>query len=106
MDVLKKVFEFCKHHLESNPRKIKKPLKSGKFSDVADEWDVKFLDIEKVEDIMDLILAADFLHVSSLMSLACAKIACLAYGQDVDYMRKLFDLKNDFTKEEEAELRE
>jgi S-phase kinase-associated protein 1 len=41
---------------------------------------VEYINIEKIEEIFDLILAANYLHINSLMELACAKIATLIKG--------------------------
>jgi len=83
--MLKKVLDYCKYHLNDNPPEIEKPLKSHNLADVVCEWDVEYVSIDNkqsIEDIFKLILAANYLHITSLMDLACAKIATLIKGND------------------------
>ena len=65
-------------------------------------------------------LAANYLDIKSLMELACAKIASLIKGTDspiprdfsnslgktTEDIRKTFNIVNDFTKEEEQQIRD
>ena len=101
MDILKKVLEYCEYHKKDNPPEIPKPLTSPNLADVVTQWDVKYVDIERIEDIFELVLAANYLHITSLMELACAKIASLIKGKSTEEIRKTFNIVNDFTKEEE-----
>ena len=62
---------------------------------------MNYIDIENIEEIFEIVLAANYLHIVSLMELACAKIASLIKGKSTDEIRKTFNIVNDFTKEEE-----
>ena len=107
LPILKKVLEFCEHYRNSNPKEIKKPLVSMELSENGvDEWDVKFIEMERVDDLIDLIVAANFLDIESLVNLACAKIATFIKGKPVEEIRDVFSIQNDFTPQEEAQLRE
>ena len=44
------------------------------MSAVVSEWDAKFVDVEQ-ELLFELILAANFMDIKSLMELTCAKVA-------------------------------
>ena len=83
MHVVKKIFEYCEYHLTHEPKTIPQPLKSKDLASVVDPWDANFINLENVEDIFDIILASDYLIIPSLFKLACAKIASLAFGNDV-----------------------
>ena len=48
-------------------------------------------------EIFEIVLAANYLHIVSLMELACAKIASLIKGKSTDEIRKTFNIVNDFT---------
>ena len=107
LPILRKVLEFCEHYRVSNPKEIKKPLVSKELSENGvDEWDVKFIEMERVDDLIDLIVAANFLDIESLVNLGCAKIATIIKGKSVEEIRDVFGIQNDFTPHEEAQLRE
>ena len=70
------------------------------------EFDAKFIDIDNLETIFDIIMAANYLDIKSLLDLSCAKIATLIRGKTPEEIRKTFNIVNDFTPEEEAQIRE
>lgn len=107
LPILKKIIEFCEHYKSSNPKEIKKPLVSSKLTENnVDEWDANFIELEKVDDIIDLVIAANFLDIESLVALGCAKIATFIKGKSVEEIRDVFGIQNDFTPQEEQQLRE
>ena len=104
--VLAKVIEFCNYHTENNPmQEIEKPLKSANMHDVVEPWDANFVDIEQ-ELLFELILAANYMDIKSLLDLTCAKVASMIKGKTPEEIRKTFNIVNDFTPEEEAQVRE
>jgi len=106
-DTMRRVIEFCKHYKESKLQTIQKPLQSPNLAEaINDSWYVEFIDLEKVDDIIDLVIAANFLDIDPLTELSCAKIASLIKGKSVEEIRKRFGIENDFTPEEEAQIRE
>ena len=107
LHILRKVIEFCEHYKTTNPKEIKKPLVSNVLTqNNVDEWDANFITMEKVDDTIDLVIAANFLDIESLVALGCAKIATFIKGKDVEQIREVFNIQNDFTPQEEANLRE
>ena len=104
--VLVKVIEFCKYHTENGPMKeIEKPLKSPDMKEVVSAWDADFVQIEQ-EMLFELILAANYMDIKSLLDLTCAKVASMIKGKTPEEIRKTFNIVNDFTPEEEAQVRE
>ena len=104
--VLGKVIEFCRYHTEHGPMKeIEKPLKSPNMGEVVDEWDAAFVTIDQ-EMLFELILAANYMDIKSLLDLTCAKVASMIKGKTPEEIRKTFNIVNDFTPEEEAHVRE
>ncbi|KAI5332563.1 hypothetical protein L3X38_022692 [Prunus dulcis] len=65
-----------------------------------------FVKDESTEHIMELILAADYLHVDDLLEVLNQCVADRIKNKSVEYVRKLFGVENDFTPEEEQKLRE
>jgi S-phase kinase-associated protein 1 len=46
------------------------------------------------------------MDIKGLLELACAKVATFIKGKTTEEIRELFGIENDFTPEEEAEIRE
>ena len=99
------VIEFCKHHVNDPMPEIGKPLKSANMTEVAPEWDARFCEIDQ-EMLFECILAANYMDIKSLLDLTCAKVAALIKGKTPEEIRKTFNIVNDFTPEEEAQVRE
>mmetsp|Transcript_87226 Transcript_87226/g.241929 ORF Transcript_87226/g.241929 Transcript_87226/m.241929 type:complete len:168 (+) Transcript_87226:94-597(+) len=104
--ILSKVIDFCKHHKDCPPEEIQKPLKSPSLIECGvSEWDNDYVNIEQ-DFLFELILAANYLDIKSLLDLTCAKVASMIKGKTPEEIRKQFNIVNDFTPEEEAQVRE
>ncbi len=82
---LQLVIKYCEEYKDKTHSEIKQPLE-GKdlLANGATEWDVKFIDsIDKMDDLIDLIVAANFLDIEGLLALGCAKIASVIKGKGV-----------------------
>ncbi|CAN0891992.1 SCF ubiquitin ligase complex protein SKP1a [Linum grandiflorum] len=55
--------------------------------------------------LFDLILAADNLNIKESLALTCMKAAHMISQKTTEEMRKIFNIKNDFTPEEEENIR-
>ena len=53
---------------------------------------------------MDMILAANYLEIKSLLDLGTLEIANRISGKTTDQIRQMLQLENDFTKEEETSI--
>jgi S-phase kinase-associated protein 1 len=104
--VLANVIEFCQHHYNNPLPEIEKPLKSASMEEVVPKWDASFVDGATQEEIFEIILAANYLDIKPLLDLACAKVASLIKGKSPEEIRSTFNIVNDFTPEEEAQVRE
>ncbi|RLO06911.1 hypothetical protein DYB28_010405 [Aphanomyces astaci] len=102
--VLVKVVEFINYHHEHPMKDIPTPITTS-FEDVVDDWDLDFIN-ESYEMIFELILAANYLNISPLLNLACAKISGVIHGRSPDQIREIFDIDEPFTAEEEAFIRQ
>ncbi|MCO5586924.1 hypothetical protein L7F22_040868 [Adiantum nelumboides] len=76
-------------------------------------WDADFLKVDQAT-LFDLILATNYLNIQSLLDLTCQFslldltcqcIADMIKGKTPEEIRKTFNIKNDFTPEEEEEVR-
>ncbi|KAF3963018.1 hypothetical protein ACB098_02G206200 [Castanea mollissima] len=96
--ILAKVIEYCKKHVEStssDERTSDEDLKA---------WDTEFVRVDQAT-LFDLILAANYLNIKSLLDLTCQTVADMIKGKTPEEIRKTFNIKNDFTPEEEEEVR-
>ncbi|KAK7367262.1 hypothetical protein VNO80_09271 [Phaseolus coccineus] len=96
--ILAKVIEYCKKHVDAaNPddKPSEEDLKA---------WDGDFVKVDQAT-LFDLILAANYLNIKSLLDLTCQTVADMIKGKTPEEIRKTFNIKNDFTPEEEEEVR-
>lgn len=104
--ILQKVIDYCKQHKDSPAEDIQKPLKSAQLIECGvSEWDNDFVSIEQ-EILFELILAANYLDIKCLLDLTCAKVASMIKGKTPEEIRQQFNIGNDFSPEEEAQVRE
>ena len=103
--VLRKVIEFCKHHSSEPMTEIEKPLKSAQMAEVVQKWYADFVAVEQVL-LFELILAANYMDIKPLLDLTCATVASMMKGKTPEEIRKTFNIANDFSPEEEAQVRE
>ena len=103
--ILKKIKEYLEHYENEEPKEIKKPLASNNFKECVDEWDFKFIDLE-LDIIFEIISGANYMDISSLLELGTAKVASVIKGKNTEEMRKIFNIENDFTPQEEQEILE
>ena len=104
--ILKKAFEYLEHYKDSEPKEIPRPLPSANMTEVCGEWDVKFLSELELDSVFDVINAANYLDIKSLLDLSCAKIASEMKGKTADEIRTKFNIENDLTEEEMKEYQE
>ena len=85
---------------------IEKPIKSTKMREVVkDPWDYEFLmKIKKNYDIVEVIMAANYMDVTGLLELLFAYIASRFKGKDIDKIRAKYGITKEFTEEEEQKL--
>ena len=102
--VLKKVIDFCEHHKAEPMTEIEKPLKSAVMSEVVQKWYADFVNVEQVL-LFELSLAANYMDIKPLLDLTCATVASMIKGKTPEEIRKTFNIRNDFTPEEEEEVR-
>jgi len=104
--ILEKIVEYMNHHKGTEPPIIEKPLRSKVLKDVCqDKWDAEFIDKigDNRQQLYDLILAANYLDVKSLLHLGCAKVASLIKGQPLEKIKEILDPKGEYTKKDDKE---
>eukprot|EP00261_Vitis_vinifera_P017219 XP_010646804.1 PREDICTED: SKP1-like protein 1A isoform X3 [Vitis vinifera] len=96
--ILARVIEYCKKHVET-PK-----AEEHAVNDELRAWDADFVKVDQAT-LFDLILAANYLDIKSLLDLTCQTVADMIKGKTPSEIRKTFIYKNDFTPEEEEEVR-
>ncbi len=103
--ILQKIIAYLEYFKDNEPREIERPLPSNNFNECVDSWDFQFIDLE-LDLIFEIILAANYMDIKPLMELASSKVASIIKGKSPEEIRKVFNIQNDFTPEEEAQIRE
>ena len=75
------------------------------MADSVPQWFAEFINID-LEKVYDIIAASNYLEIKPLIELGCAKVGSLMKGKSIPELRKMFNLVNDFTPEEEKAILE
>ncbi|KAH8273071.1 hypothetical protein KR018_012321, partial [Drosophila ironensis] len=67
-------------------------------------WDADFINVNK-ETLYELINAANYLDIQGLLELTCKGLANMIKGRTPDEVRRAFNIKKDFSPEEEEQER-
>jgi len=102
--VLKKVIEWCEHHKDDSPSSNDDDSDSRKRSTDIEEWDQKFMQVDQ-EMLFEIILAANYLDIKPLLDVGCKTVANMIKNKTPEEIRKTFNITNDFTAEEEDQIR-
>jgi len=91
-----KVIEYCKYHHKAEQESLP--------DDEKNVWDKDFVKVDD-ETLFNLILAANYLDIKTLLDLTCKTVADEIKGKTPEEIRIRFNIKNDFTPEEEEEVK-
>jgi len=104
--VLTKVIEYCTHHTTVEAMtQIQTPLKSSKIEDLVQPWYADFVKIEQ-SILFELVTAANFMDIKPLLDLTCLAVSVAIKGKSASELRSIFNISDEFTPEEEAQVRE
>ena len=99
---MKLVLKWAEHH-KNDPAPDDDDNKEKRTDDIS-SWDKYFLNLDQV-DLFELILAANYLDMKGLLDVTCKTVANMIKGKSSEEIRKKFNIKNDFTEEEEEQIR-
>ncbi|KAM7258085.1 hypothetical protein ACFE04_013826 [Oxalis oulophora] len=119
--ILSKVIEYCNKHAAESDHDASK-AEDIKIADEIKAWDTEFVNLDQntlfelIQQpgllasclfVMELsfLSAANYLNIQSLIELTCSKVAEMMKGKTPEELRTLFNIENDYTPEEEAEVR-
>lgn len=99
-NILKKVIEWCEYHKNDF-----KEYEDGYFRNTEiNEWNQKYMDVDQ-ETLFDIILAANYLDIKPLLDIGCKTVANMIKGKSTEDIRRIFNIENDFTQEEESQIK-
>lgn len=102
--ILRKVIQFCTYHKDDPvPSSTDDDENKEKRTDDITSWDADFLKVDQ-GTLFELILAANYLDIRSLLDVTCKTVANMIKGKTPDDIRKTFNIKNDFTPAEEEQV--
>ncbi len=104
-EILDEVVKFMEHHEGEEPPMIPKPLRSKEMKSVCqDRWDATYIDgiAEDRQKLYDLMMAANYMDIKSLLHLACAKVASLIKGQPLEKIKEILQPSAKNTKDGES----
>ncbi|KAE8654118.1 Nuclear transcription factor Y subunit C-2 isoform 1 [Hibiscus syriacus] len=108
---LSKIIEYSKWHLvrkAQKPRKPRKTINLGSEDEEDEEakaFDQEFFNTLDNEGVWQMMLAANYLDAKELLEMLTQAVADKIQNKSVEYVRRFFGVENDYTPEEEAELR-
>ncbi|KAI1094414.1 E3 ubiquitin ligase SCF complex, Skp subunit [Rostrohypoxylon terebratum] len=102
--VLRKVIEWCEHHRNDPPATNEDESDNRKKTTDIDEWDQKFMQVDQ-EMLFEIILASNYLDIKALLDVGCKTVANMIKGKSPEEIRKTFNIVNDFTHDEEEQIR-
>ncbi|KAH0456897.1 hypothetical protein IEQ34_014804 [Dendrobium chrysotoxum] len=103
--ILVKVIEYCTKHEEYVSKLCEGwPIDQHIRTFRLKEWDADFVNVDPVT-LFDLILAANYLYIQGLLNFTCQIVADMIRGKTPEEIRRMFNIKDDFTPEEEEEIR-
>jgi len=102
--VLRKVLDWCDHHKDDPATTTDEDAESRKKTTDIDDWDQKFMQVDQ-EMLFEIILAANYMDIKALLDVGCKTVANMIKGKSPEEIRKTFNIQNDFTPEEEEQIR-
>merc|ERR1711977_596360 len=92
--ILEQVIKYCQYHHNKETKEEEK-----------NQWDSEFVKVDD-DTLFSLILAANYLDIKTLLDLTCKTVAdYIKQCKTPQEIRRRFNIKNDFTPEEEEEVR-
>ncbi len=103
---LKLILEYLEHYNGIPPKEIEKPLPGNDLKEVVEEFQFFFINKINLEQLIDLTSAADFMEITCLLDLCCAKISSMCMDKSEEELYQTFGITEKFTPEEREKLKE
>jgi S-phase kinase-associated protein 1 len=100
--IMELVLKYCTYHANASAADAADAAETS--TDASAKWDDEFVKGIEIPVLCEVIKAANFLNIETLLDLCCKSIAMNIKNMTVPEIRKSFKIKNDFTPEEEADI--
>lgn len=101
--ILRKVIQWATYHKNDPPTPEDDDNREKRTDDIS-SWDADFLKVDQ-GTLFEIILAANYLDIKGLLDVTCKTVANMIRGKTPEEIRKTFNIKNDFTPQEEEQIR-
>ncbi|KAE9555898.1 hypothetical protein FO519_000878 [Halicephalobus sp. NKZ332] len=101
---LDKIIRFCEHYEKDSPYVPPSGENPDRILPSPDSWDMQFLLIPH-DDLSKVIVGANYLDIPRLIDCCCDRLGLMVQGRSVEELRKIFDIQNDFTPDEEKKMK-
>jgi len=99
-ETLKHVVTYLQHHKGKEPDPLPCPVRSIHMAQiVSDKWDAQWIDAFDKKTIFEIILAANYMDIKSLLHLGCAKIATLIKQLDQKEINRIIEEEEKYRRE-------
>lgn len=99
-ETLEHVITYLQHHKGKEPDPLPCPVRSIHMSQiVSDKWDATWIDAFDKKTIFEIILAANYMDIKSLLHLGCAKIATLIKQLDQKEINRIIEEEEKYRRE-------
>lgn len=99
-ETLEHVITYLKHHKGKEPDPLPCPVRSIHMAQiVSDKWDATWIDAFDKKTIFEIILAANYMDIKSLLHLGCAKIATLIKQLDQKEINRIIEEEEKYRRE-------
>ncbi|RUP51178.1 putative negative regulator sulfur controller-3 [Jimgerdemannia flammicorona] len=102
--VLRKVIEWCEYHCMDPLAPTNENTENQKQNTDIEDWDQKFIEVDQ-ETLFKIILATNYLNIKPLLDIGCKTITNMIKGKSPEEIYKTFNIVNNFTPKEEAQIR-
>ena len=106
---LELVIKYLEHYKDFEPKEVPKPFPERTDEEfmkgiLNDQWTYDYLTNQTLEELINLVNAADYLQIEGLINIIAAKLAHEMCNCEVEEARKKFGIEYDMTEEEIAEI--
>ena len=103
------IIKYLEHYKDMEPKEIPKPFPERTDEEfmkgiLNDQWTYDYLTNQTLEELINLVNAADYLQIDGLINIIAAKLAHEKSNCTVEEARKKFGIECDMTEEEIAEI--
>ena len=103
------IIQYLEHYKDMEPKEIPKPFPERTDEEflkgiLNDEWTYNYLTNQSLEDLINLVNAANYLQIDGLINIIAAKLAHEMCNCDIEEARVKFGIECDMTDEEIAEI--